>query len=342
MIEKLVRKNIKNVKPYQSARDEYDGESALFLDANEYPEGDYNRYPDPYQKEIKKILAELQDVKESQIFLGNGSDEVIDLLMRIFCNPGFDEVLGLYPSYGMYEVSAAINDLTYTAFKLDGNFQISQEVLEKIKNSAAKIIFLCSPNNPTGNLLNPESVVKILENFNGIVVLDEAYIDFAKSTSWKSRLAKFENLVVLQTFSKSWGLAGARVGIAYANEKIIHYLNKVKPPYNISTLNQNQIMKTLLNFSEFKQSVNHIIQEKKWLLNAFGAIDLIDEIYPSDANFFLVKFKANANRIYEYLLNEKIVVRNRDRLVEGTLRITVGTRSENEALIKALYGFNKA
>lgn len=336
MLQNLVRKNIQNLNAYSSARDEFTGKEGIFLDANENPFGNLNRYPDPYQKEVKKALSQLKNVPSKNIFLGNGSDEIIDLLFRIFCNPGQDQALTFSPTYGMYDVSASINDVTLLKIPLDDNFQIdTQKVSPYLKNENLKMIFICSPNNPTGNVIEAKSIQFLLENFNGIVLIDEAYIDFAETDSWLNFIDKYPNLIVSQTFSKAWGLAAARVGVAYANEQIIYYLNKVKPPYNISQLNQEAALKALKNFKQFKKNLAIILSEKQRLIAFFSKMALVKKIYPSDANFILIEV-ANAPKLYAELVARKVIVRNRHSLVDNALRITVGTAFENQQLIDTL------
>jgi histidinol-phosphate aminotransferase len=336
MLQNLVRKNIQNLKAYSSARDEFTGREGIFLDANENPFGTLNRYPDPYQKELKTALSTMKKVSANNIFIGNGSDEVIDLLFRIFCNPGQDKVLTFSPTYGMYDVSAAINDVELLKVPLDENFQISiDKTLPFLKDEQLKLIFICSPNNPTGNILAAESIRFLLENFSGIVVIDEAYIDFSETESWVKFVDQYPNLVVSQTFSKAWGLAAARVGVAYANEAIVGYLNKVKPPYNVSRLNQEVALLALKNQAQFQGRLAIILKEKQHLISEFSKMDFIKKIYPSAANFILIEVD-NAPDLYEQLVTKKVIVRNRHSLVKNALRITVGAVTENEELIETL------
>lgn len=340
-IQSLVRKNILNLKPYSSARDEFSGAEGTFLDANENPFGTLNRYPDPYQKQLKSEISKLKNINVENIFLGNGSDEVIDLLFRIFTNPGKDEALTFTPSYGMYEVAANINDAELLQIPLDDDFQISVD--EKLKNTLQnenlKLVFICSPNNPTGNLIQKNAVDFILENFGGIVVIDEAYIDFAEQESWISQLEKYPSLVVIQTFSKYWGLAGLRVGMSFSNPEIIQLLNKVKPPYNISILNQEAVLKTLENASEIQKQSVFILSERENLISELNQLELVKKIYPTDANFLLVEVE-NANDLYQYLVDEKVIIRNRNSVVKNCVRITIGTPEENKKLIESLQKFN--
>lgn len=335
-IENIVRPNILELKPYSSARDEFTGKEGIFLDANENPFGELNRYPDPYQNELKQKLAALKGVSINNIFVGNGSDEVIDLAFRIFCSPGFDKALTFSPTYGMYDVSAAINNVELLKLPLNEVFQIDIRKLEPYFNdNSIKLMFICSPNNPTGNLMNKNDIEFILNNFNGIVIIDEAYIDFAENASLISLINSYNNLIVSQTFSKAWGLAAARVGTAYANEEIIRLYNKVKPPYNVSKINQQAAIDTLDNSSRFEKNLNLILSEKERLKTELQKIDLVKKIYPSNANFLLIEV-GDANQIYSKLVNQQIITRNRTTQVSNCLRISVGTPEENSALINAL------
>lgn len=335
-LENIVRPNIWELQPYSSARDEFSGKDGIFLDANENPFGDLNRYPDPYQKELKQKLAKLKEVDSNNIFVGNGSDEVIDLAFRIFCSPGFDKALTFTPTYGMYDVSAAINNIELLKLPLNQDFQID---LEKVKpyfnDSSIKLIFICSPNNPTGNLVNKNDIEFILNNFKGIVVIDEAYIDFTEGASLIKLINQYNNLIVSQTFSKAWGLAAARVGLAYANSEIISLYNKVKPPYNVSELNQKAALKALENIGNYQQNLETIIKEKELLKQALLKLSLVKKVYPSDANFLLIEVE-NADEIYTTLVNQQIITRNRDKQVANCIRISVGTPEENNKLINAL------
>ena len=338
-LENLVRPNIIKLQAYSSARSEFTGEASIFLDANENPFGALNRYPDPIQKELKNELSKLKKVSAKQIFIGNGSDEVIDLAFRIFCQPGVDKVLTFTPTYGMYKVSAAINNVEVLKEKLNADFQINTNDLKSIlRDKNLKIVFLCSPNNPTGNCLRSKDIEFILNNFNGIVIIDEAYIDFAEQESWINRLSEFPNLIISQTFSKAWGLAAARVGIAYMNEEVLHYFNKTKPPYNVSQLNQNAALKCLLNFDKYSAELNLILEEKKRLENILSNYSFVKKVYPSDANFLLVEVE-NANELYDYLKEEKIIVRNRDKEIKNCLRFTIGKKEENDLLVEKLQEF---
>jgi len=335
-INNLVRANIKALKPYSSARDEFKGTADVFLDANENPFGDLNRYPDPQQKEIKDKLSAIKKVETDQIFIGNGSDEVIDLAFRIFCEPGKDKVLTFTPTYGMYNVSANINNIEVIEQPLINDFQINLNQLQPYLDfEDVKIIFICSPNNPTGNSLNPEDIEYILGNFNGIVIVDEAYIDFSAQASFIKNIDKYDNLIVSQTFSKAWGLAGVRVGVAYASQAIIAFYNRVKPPYNVSTLNQEAVLKSLNNLEEVTQNIDTILDERAKLKDALIKLDIVKKIYPTDANFLLVEVD-DANKTYQYLIEEKVIIRNRNTQVKNCIRITVGTPEENNTLIETL------
>lgn len=335
-IKNLVRKNILSLKPYSSARDEFEGENGIFLDANENPFGELNRYPDPYQLKIKQRLSELNQIPSENIFLGNGSDEVIDLAFRIFCEPKKDKVLIFSPTYGMYEVSANINDVELINVELNKDFQIDLENLKPYLNDEnLKIIFICSPNNPTGNSI--KNIKYILENFHGIVFIDEAYIDFSPEESFRNQIKNYPNLIVSQTFSKAWGMASVRVGIAYASEEIIKFSNKVKPPYNISQLNQDAILNTLNdeNISQVSENIKIILEEKKSVIQNLEKLDLVKKIFPSDANFILIEVD-NANSVYQELVNQNVIIRNRNSVIKNCLRITVGSPDENKKLIETL------
>ncbi len=335
-LENIVRKNIWNLTPYSSARDEFKGSADVFLDANENPYGTLNRYPDPHQKKIKKKLSEIKKVTQDQIFVGNGSDEVIDLAFRIFCEPGKDKALTFSPTYGMYDVSAAINNVELIKQPLINDFQINLNQLQPyLDDPAVKMIFVCSPNNPTANTFNIADVVYILENFHGIVIIDEAYIDFSEQESFITKINNYKNLIVSQTFSKAWGLAGVRVGAAYANKEIITLYNSVKPPYNVSQLNQEAVLKSLNNLEVFNENVAAILKERESLKQKLASLKIVNKIYPSDANFLLVEV-SNANETYQYLIDEKVIIRNRNKLVNNCIRITVGTSEENEKLIESL------
>lgn len=335
-IKNLVRKNILNLQPYSSARDEFKGENGIFLDANENPFGKLNRYPDPTQRKIKERLSELNQISTENIFLGNGSDEVIDLAFRIFCEPKKDKILTFSPTYGMYEVSANINDVELINLDLTEDFQINLENLKPYFNDEnLKIIFICSPNNPTGNSI--KNIKYILENFNGIVFIDEAYIDFSPEESFRNQIENYPNLIVSQTFSKAWGMASVRVGIAYASKEIIKFYNKVKPPYNISQLNQDVILNTLNDekINQVSENIKIILEEKKSLTQNLEKLDSIKKIFPSDANFVLIEVD-NANSVYQELVNQNVIIRNRNSVIKNCLRITVGSPEENQKLIETL------
>jgi len=338
-LESVVRKNIFNLKPYSCARDEFKGEAAVYLDANESPYNeDYNRYPDPLQERLKKRISQIKKTDQARIMLGNGSDEPIDLIFRIFCEPAADNVVAIEPTYGMYKVCADINNVEYRKVFLDENFQLDAEQLLAAADRHTKVIFLCSPNNPTGNLLNRSEMRKVAERFQGIVIIDEAYIDFSSEPSWLNDLDKYPNIIVLHTFSKAWGLASLRCGMAFASEEIIALFNKVKYPYNLSTLVQNTILKELEVGSDCKnQWVERILSERKNLATALNKLKIVEKIYHSDANFLLVKVK-DANKIYKKLIDQSVVVRNRNSvsLCGNCLRITAGTEEENNFLIEAL------
>lgn len=341
-IDKLLRPHIANLTPYSSARDEYSGKEGVFLDANENPIGSitearFNRYPDPYQSHLKEKIAIIKDVPSSGIFLGNGSDEAIDLLFRAFCNPGKDNIIILPPTYGMYEVSAEINDVAIKKVNLTEDFQLRPaEILAKV-DDFTKIIFICSPNNPSGNQMKKEAIIQILKGFEGLVVVDEAYIDFSASPSFTQLLDQYPNLLVMQTFSKAWGLASLRLGMAFASTDIIQVLNRIKPPYNISGLTQETVLAALGEVDKKDSMVAEILEERKNLDEALQKLPLVKKIYPSDANFLLVKIRG-ARQIYNYLIDNKIIVRDRSKVVlcEDCLRITVGTGQENRVLLEAL------
>ena len=335
--EKLVRTNIIALKPYSSARDEFNGEAVIFLDANENPFGDFNRYPDPHQQTLKDKLKELKKVSSNQIFIGNGSDEVIDLLIRVFCIPSIDKVIICPPTYGMYEVAANINDVSIINVPLTPSFQLDIEALQKVISQSAvntiKIIFLCSPNNPTGNSI--DHIDWVLTHFNGIVVVDEAYIDFSERSSFIEKLAFYPNLVVVQTFSKAWGLAAARIGVAYASEAVIALMQKIKPPYNVSSLNQEAALKALENNHVVEHHKVPILEQRTYLATSLSQLSFVKRVYPSDANFILIEVD-DAELLYAYLVRTKIVIRNRSSLIKNCLRITIGTEIENKYLIEVL------
>ncbi len=338
-LEQLVRKNIWNLAPYSSARDEYSGKEAhVFLDANENPyNAPYNRYPDPLQRDLKAMLAKVKGVPAENIFLGNGSDEAIDLPYRIFCEPGRDNVVSIAPTYGMYQVCADVNDIELRQVLLDDNFQIHADQLLAACDDHTKIIWLCSPNNPTGNSLDRDEVMKVIEGFSGIVIVDEAYIDFSRQPSLRKELPAHPNLIILQTMSKAWASAAIRLGMAFASKEIIAIYNKVKYPYNVNLLTQQQAMTAVKDPYEIDKYVKILLQERQRLMLAFSELPICQQIFKTDANFFLTRV-TDAQRIYDYLVEKGIIVRNRSRvqLCQDCLRITIGTRSENNELLAAL------
>lgn len=341
-LEKLTRPNIWSLAPYSSARNEYAGKTArVFLDANENPyNSPLNRYPDPLQEELKQAISNLKGVPAENIFLGNGSDEAIDLPYRCFCQPGKDNVVAIEPTYGMYKVCADINDTEYRPVLLDEQFQFTAEKLLAACDEHTKIIWLCSPNNPTGNNLNREEMVKVIEQFEGIVIVDEAYSDFSRQKPLRHELSLHPNLIVLNTMSKAWGCAAIRLGMAFASKEIIGLFNKVKYPYNVNLLTQQKALEILKDKFEVEKWVSILLQERGRLMEAFRMLPVCKTVYPSDANFFLAKM-TDAQRIYDYLVDEGIIVRNRSRiqLCQNCLRITIGTRSENSELLGALRRF---
>ena len=338
-LEQLVRPNIWKLAPYSSARDEYSGKEAhVFLDANENPyNGPYNRYPDPLQRELKQMLKKVKGVPEEMIFLGNGSDEAIDLAYRVFCNPGRDNVVAIAPTYGMYQVCADINDVEYRQVLLDENFDFKAADLLAACDKHTKIIWLCSPNNPTGNSLNRDEILKVVEGFEGIVIVDEAYIDFSQQMSMRQELPAHPNLIILQTMSKAWGSAAIRLGMAFASKDIIAIYNKVKYPYNVNQLTQEQALAMLKDPFEVDKWVKILMAERSRLMQAFMELPICEKIYKTDANFFLAKV-TDANAIYNYLVDKGVIVRNRNKvqLCQNCLRITIGNRTENNELIGAL------
>jgi histidinol-phosphate aminotransferase len=337
-IDNLIRGNIRSMKPYSSARDEFKGEAEIFLDANENPyPTNYNRYPDPLQLQVKKKLGKLKGASPENIFLGNGSDEGIDLLIRAFCEPNRDSILITEPTYGMYAVCAEVNAVNIQKVTLTEDFDLDVDsILQKV-DTTTRIIFLCSPNNPTGNLLSREKITHILSKFNGIVAVDEAYIDFSKSKSFVKDLKEFPNLVVLQTFSKAWGLAALRLGMCFASREIIGVLNKIKYPYNVNIVTQQVALAALKKPERKDKAVKEIIKERKLLAKELSKLRVTEHVYPSDGNFLLARV-TDAPGIYRYLMNKKIIVRDRSKvtLCNNCIRITVGTPSENKRLIKAL------
>ncbi|HSP11038.1 MAG TPA: histidinol-phosphate transaminase [Salegentibacter sp.] len=343
-LNRLVRPNVAGLKPYSSARDEYKsvGREMTFLDANENPfRSDVNRYPDPQQRNLKDELSKIKGIASENVLLGNGSDEVLDLLFRAFCEPGKDNIISLPPTYGMYSVLAGINNIENREVLLSTAFQPDLSEIFKAINDNTRIIFLCSPNNPTGNSFSEDKVEEILQKFSGLVVIDEAYIDFSKKKSWLRKLIDFPNLVITQTLSKAYGLAGIRLGILYASEEIITVLNKIKPPYNVNQLTQQRALKELKDQEKVKLQIADILGQRGMLFESLNEVDFVEKIYESDANFILVKVD-DADERYRQLIEKGIVVRNRSSqpLCENTLRITVGTELENKRLIQALKELN--
>ncbi len=335
-INKLVRENVIRLTPYSCARDEFNGKTGIFMDANENPYGNLNRYPDPYQRDLKKAISKVKGIEEEKIFLGNGSDEIIDLCFRIFCDPGIDKALIFPPTYGMYEVSASVNDIEILKIPLNDSFQIDlQKVKSLFSDKKLKLIFICSPNNPTANSMNFSDIEYIIAEFHGIVLIDEAYIDFSEKPSLISLVGKYPNLILMQTFSKAFGLASVRVGMAFSNPAIVQYFNKMKPPYNISTINQKAALHKLDNIDVYNNQIIKIKQERERLSANLIKMKIIEKVYPSDANFLLVKVK-NADYIYKTLVDKNIITRNRSRVINNCLRITVGKKSENDKLVNAL------
>lgn len=338
-LKELTRDNIWKLKPYSCARNEFSGRTArVFLDANENPYNKpFNRYPDPLQLEVKARLATVKGVKEEQIFLGNGSDEAIDLLYRCFTRPGVDNVVAIEPTYGMYEVCADINDIEYRRVLLDENFQIKADRLLAACDENTKLIWICSPNNPTGNNIDRDEIARTIEGFGGLVIVDEAYSDFSPARPFRLDLDKHPNLVVLNTFSKAWGCAAIRLGMAFAQKDIIDILNKVKYPYNVNSLTQKQALETLKDPYEIDKRVKILLAERGRMIEAFKLLASCEKIYPTDANFILVKM-TDAQAAYDYLVDKGIIVRNRTNvaLCGNCLRITIGTKNENNELLAAL------
>jgi histidinol-phosphate aminotransferase len=341
-LEALIRPHLLALTPYSSARDEYTGKEGVFLDANENPygsviSGNYNRYPDPYQADVKVKLAQIKGVKPNQIFLGNGSDEAIDLLIRATCEPQQDNILIMPPTYGMYKVCADIANVAVVQVPLTTDFQINTADVLAAITPQTKLIWVCSPNNPSGNLLDRGAILKIVQNFDGLVVVDEAYIDFAKADSFTSLIDEYPNVVVLQTFSKAWGLAGLRLGMAFANEELIKVLNKIKYPYNLNLVTQGLLLEALDNVVKKDKYVERILKERFFLFKELIELPITRHIYPSDSNQLLVKF-AEAKAVFNYLIEQKIIVRDRSsvKLCDDCLRISIGSRDENKALIEAL------
>ncbi|MBQ7471733.1 MAG: histidinol-phosphate transaminase [Prevotella sp.] len=338
-LEDLVRPNIWQLAPYSSARDEYAGHEAhVFIDANENPYNkNFNRYPDPLQRTLKEKVSQVKGIPAENIFLGNGSDEAIDLPYRCFCRPGIDNVVAIEPTYGMYRVCADINDVEYRPVLLDEHFQISADRLLAACDEHTKLIWICSPNNPTGNNLQREEILKVIEQFEGIVILDEAYSDFSSQEPLRKKISEYPNLIVLNTMSKAWACAAIRMGMAFASKEIIHFFNKVKYPYNVNLLTQEKALEILSNPYQVEEWVRIILQERSRLIEAFKQLPICKKVYPTDANFFLTKVD-HANDVYNYLVQQGIIVRNRSKvtLCDNCLRITIGTRSENSELLSAL------
>lgn len=329
-LKQLVRPNIWSLQPYSSARDEFNGSEGTFLDANENPFGKKNRYPDPHQRQLKQALSQRNRVSAEQIFIGNGSDEVIDLVYRIFCIPGRDRVILCPPTYGMYQVSANINNVEVINVPLSDDFELN---IEEILSHDARCLFVCSPNNPSGNRL--KSVERLLQEFHGIVIVDEAYIDFADGNSLIELLPQYPNLIVMQTFSKAWALASARVGIAYASADIIGLMEKTKPPYNVSAFNQREALKALSRPERYARRLALILEQRTVLEKELRLLPVVRHIYPSDANFLLVEV-TDANQLYHHLVGKKVIIRNRHNVVRNCIRITVGTPEENKLLLEAI------
>ena len=340
-MKNLVRKNILALKPYSCARDEFKGEASVYLDANENPlNAPYNRYPDPLQWEVKNKISKIKRVTPEQIMLGNGSDEPIDLIYRIFCEPKEDNVVAIAPTYGMYGVCADINNVEYRSVPLNEDFTLDASKVLAATDAHTKVVWLCSPNNPSGNLLKKSEIEKIMNNFNGIVVIDEAYVDFSSEDSWLNSLNKYPRLIVLQTFSKAWGLAAVRCGMAFASEEIIGFFNKVKYPYNINILTQRLVSEEIDQEDRKKEWVEMLLKQRAMLAEMLNQLPIVEKVYKSDANFLLTKV-TDANGIYNYLVGKGIIVRNRNtvQLCGNCLRITVGTKEENETLIDALKAY---
>lgn len=345
-LQNIVRQHILSLAPYSSARDEYTGKEGIFLDANENPIGsatpeNWNRYPDPYQWEIKEKLAPIKSCRPSQIFLGNGSDEPIDLMIRLTCEPKEDNIIILPPTYGMYEVSASVNNIEIQKIPLTPDYQLDTDKIIAAINPKTKLIFICSPNNPTGNLINRQAILTIIENFQqGIVIIDEAYNDFSEEPSFIPELDKFLNVMVLQTFSKAWGLAALRLGMAFGNEELISLLNKIKYPYNINGLTQKQLIENIGNIEFVKNSVKTLNQNRADMIVELDKLSIVTKIYPSDANFLLVKF-TEAKKIFDYLIEQKTIVRDRSKVIlcDNSLRISIGTAEENHHLMELLKNY---
>lgn len=341
-LKELTRENIWNLAPYSSARNEYSGRTAsVFLDANENPYNQpYNRYPDPLQLELKRELSRVKAIPMENIFVGNGSDEAIDLPYRCFCRPGIDNVVAIEPTYGMYRVCADINDVEYRTVLLDNHFQVTADRLLEACDANTRLIWICSPNNPTGNSIDREEIVKVLQRFEGIVIVDEAYSDFSKVKPFRQELALYPNLIVLNTMSKAWGCAALRLGMAFASKEIVDLFNKVKYPYNVNLLAQQKALELLKDPFEVDKWVRLLLQERGRMIEAFRLLPICEGIYPTDANFFLARM-TDAQSIYDYLVDRGIIVRNRTRVVlcQNCLRITIGTKTENNELLAALRAY---
>lgn len=329
-LKSTVRPNILDLKPYSSARDEFSGGDGIYLDANENPFGKKNRYPDPHQRKLKKALSEKKNIPVENIFIGNGSDEAIDLIYRIFCEPAKDRVILCPPTYGMYEVAANINNVEVIHIPLNGCFQVN---IDEILRHSAKCVFVCSPNNPTGNRL--ENIERLLKEFHGIVVVDEAYIDFCPDKSFLNVLDQYPNLIVIQTFSKAWALASARVGVAYAHAEIVALMDKTKPPYNVSAFNQAEALKALSNCRKFERRLSVVLGQRALLEKELPKLPAVRKVYPSDANFLLVEV-SDADTVYRHLISKKVITRNRNSVIRNCIRITVGTPEENRKLLAEL------
>jgi histidinol-phosphate aminotransferase len=343
-VNTLIRKNIRLLVPYSSARDEYKGEDAIFLDANENPfNAPLNRYPDPQQVKLKKLISAIKAVPVDNIFLGNGSDEAIDLLIRAFCEPGVDNIISFRPTYGMYKVCADINHVEYREALLDKDYQPDTKSMLQLADKHSKLMFLCSPNNPTSNSLNRTDLVHLIEHFNGLVVLDEAYIDFSTGGTLIPLMSEYPNLVILQTFSKAWGMAGIRLGMAFARKEIISILNHIKYPYNVNVLTQRMAINHLQGTQSKDEWIGTILEQREWLRRNLLLLPMVRNILPSDANFLMVKFD-HPYRVFSFLIGKKIIVRDRSKvpLCEDYLRITIGSPEENESLIRALHEYAKS
>lgn len=342
-INNLVRENIRNLTPYSSARDEFKGTEGVFLDANEIPfNGPYNRYPDPLQRDIKVKLAAIKGVKPDQLFLGNGSDEAIDLLYRAFCEPYKDNVVSIHPSYGMYQVAAGINAVEFIKVPLKPDYALDTRAIRNAVTDRTRMIMICSPNNPTANSFDEQQMIGLLEGFNGLLVVDEAYIDFSVNKGLVKYISQYPNLVILQTFSKAWGLAGLRMGVAIASEAVISVLNKIKYPYNVNVMTQHLVLDALNNAASKDKWVEEIIALRIIMTERISALSIVKKVYPSDANFILVEV-SDAKNIYDYLVDHKVIVRDRSKVLQcdECLRITIGSANENDILIETLIAYTK-